>query len=243
MNFVLVHGAWCGGWWMSRLARELRSRAAEVFAPTLTGLGEREHLASPDVGLTTHIQDVLAVLHYEDLHDVVLVGHSYGGAVVTGVADRARDRIRRLIYLDAFVLRDGQSVRDVCPPGMAELLTELAQQSGGGWRAPSPFTMEQFGVSKPEDIAWNERGLVMLPLKTVLEPVTLNPEPLPFPVSYVLCTERSMGLFEPFAARAQVDGWEYHEMRWTHAAPAVVPDQCAELLIHLAGRDASRAAF
>jgi pimeloyl-ACP methyl ester carboxylesterase len=241
MNFVLVHGGWCGGWWMSRLAKALRRRGFEAFAPTLTGLGEREHLASPDVGLTTHIRDVLAVLHYEDLRDVVLVGHSYGGAVATGVADRARDRIQRLIYMDAFVLRDGQSVRDVCPPGMEELLTGLAQQLGDGWRAPSPFTMEQFGVSTPEDIAWNERGLAMHPLKTLVEPVTLHSEPLPFPVSYVRCTERSLGLFDPFAARAQAAGWDYREVPWTHAAPAVVPDECAELLIDIAGSEVSRA--
>lgn len=241
MNFVLVHGGWCGGWWMSRLVRALRRRGAEVFAPTLTGLGEREHLASPDVGLTTHIQDVLAVLHYEDLRDVVLLGHSYGGAVVTGVADRARDRIQRLIYMDAFVLRDGQSLGDVCPPGMADALTELAQRSGDGWRAPSPFTMEQFGVSKPEDIAWNERGLVMQPLKGLREPVTLHPEPFPFPVSYIRCTGPPLGLFDPFAARAQADGWDYHEVPWTHAAPAVVPEECAGLLMEIASSCASRA--
>jgi pimeloyl-ACP methyl ester carboxylesterase len=235
MTFVLVHGGWCGGWWMSRLAKALRRRGAEVYAPTLTGLGEREHLASPSVGLTTHIQDVLAVLHYEDLCDVILVGHSYGGAVVTGVADRARDRIRRLVYFDAFVLQDGQSLQDVCPPGMVELLTNLAQQSGDGWRAPSPFTMEQFGVSAPEDIAWNERGLVMHPIKTMVEPVTLRPEPLPFPVSYVLCTERRMGLFDAFASQARSKNWDCRDVPWTHAAPAVLPNECAELLMDIAG--------
>lgn len=237
MTFVLVHGAWSGGWWMSRLARALRRRGAEVFTPTLTGLGEREHLASPDIGLSTHIQDVLAVLRYEDLHDVLLVGHSYGGAVVTGVADRARDRIQRLIYLDAFVLQDGQSLRDVCPPGMEEAFAELARQSGEGWRTPSPFTMEQFGVDTPEDIAWNERGLVMHPLKTFVEPLTLHPESLPFPVTYVRFMERSMGLFDAFAARARAAGWDYREAPWTHAAPAVVPDKCAELLMNIAGSE------
>jgi pimeloyl-ACP methyl ester carboxylesterase len=239
MNFVLVHGGWCGGWWMSRLARALRSRGAEVATPTLTGLGEREHLATEQVGLNTHVQDILAVLHYEDLNDVVLVGHSYGGAVVTAVADRARNRIRRLIYLDAFVPRDGQSVGDICPPGMAEYLTELAQKTGDGWKVPSPFTMDQFGVTDPADIAWNERGLVKQPLKTLIEPVTLQAEPLPFPVSYIRCSERSMGLFDQFAARAQGDGWDYHEVPWTHAAPAVAPDDCAELLIKIAGASAS----
>jgi pimeloyl-ACP methyl ester carboxylesterase len=213
-----------------------------VFTPTLTGLGEREHLSSPDIGLTTHIQDVLATLHYEDLRDVVLVGHSYGGAVVTGVADRARDRIGRLIYLDAFVLRDGQSVVDVCPAGMAGALTELAQQAGEGWRVPSPFTMEQFGVSAAEDIVWNQRGLVLHPLKSFLEPLAMSPEPFAFPVSYIRLTDRSMGLFDQFAARAQAESWDYHEVSWTHAAPAVVPADCAELLIAIAGADTSGAA-
>jgi pimeloyl-ACP methyl ester carboxylesterase len=213
-----------------------------VFTPTLTGLGERVHLASPDTGLTTHIEDVHTVLYYEDLRDVVLVGHSYGGAVVTGVADRARDRISRLIYFDGFVLQDGQSLGDVCPPGMAQALTELAQKAGEGWRVPSPFTMEQFGVTKPDDIAWNQRGIVMQPLKTFVEPLALKSEPWPFPVSYVLCTDRSMGLFEQFGLRAQNSGWDYLEMPWTHAAPAVVPDECAELLTRIAGSEVSRAA-
>lgn len=162
---------------------------------------------------------------------------------MSGVADRARDRIQRVIYLDAFVLRDGQSLRDVCPPGMAEFLTDLARQSGDGWRTPSPFTMEQFGVSTPEDIAWNERGLVTHPLKTFVESVSLHPEPLPFPVSYVRFTKGSMGLFEPFAALAQANGWDYREVPWRHAAPAVLPDECAELLIEIAACDASSAAI
>lgn len=194
------------------------------------------HLASPEVGLSTHIEDVLGVLYYEDLRDVVLVGHSYGGAVVTGVADRARDRIQRLVYMDAFVLQDGQSLKDVCPPEMTEFFIELARQSGEGWRVPSPFTMEQFGVDRPEDMAWNARGIVMQPLKTFLEPLPLDPDPLPFPVTYIRFAERSMGLFNQFSAEAQAQGWDYHEMQWTHAAPAVVPEQCAELLIHVAGR-------
>jgi pimeloyl-ACP methyl ester carboxylesterase len=234
MNFVLVHGAWCGGWWMSRLARALRRRGAEVFAPTLTGLGEREHLASPEVGLNTHIQDILAVLHYEDLRDVVLVGHSYGGAVATGVADRARDRIRRLIYFDAFVLRDGQSLADLWEPEVTQALTDLASREGEGWRTPSPFTMQQFGVTDPDDIAWNERGNVMQPLKTFTEPVALRPGPLPFPVSYIYCKVGAMGFFDPFAALAKAEGWDYHEAPLTHAGPAVAPDESADLLMRIA---------
>lgn len=235
MTFVLVHGGWCGGWWMSKLARELRSRGAEVFAPTLTGLGDREHLATPEVGLGTHIQDVLAVLHYEDLRDVVLVGHSYGGAVVTGVADRARDRIQRLVYFDAFILRDGQCLADVCPPEMMQMLTDLASREGEGWRTPAPFAMEDFGVTDPELIAWNERGNVMHPMKTMTESVALQPEPLPFPVSYIYCKEAAMGLFDRFVPLSKAEGWDYHEAPLTHAGPAVAPEESADLLMKVAG--------
>jgi hypothetical protein len=119
---------------------------------------------------------------------------------------------------------------------MAGLFIELARQSGKGWRAPSPFTMEQFGVDLPEDIAWNERGMVMHPLKTFVEPLTLRPEPLPSPVTYIRFTELSMGLFDQFSAHAQAEGWDYHEVQWTHAAPAVLPEPCAELLVDVAGR-------
>jgi pimeloyl-ACP methyl ester carboxylesterase len=223
---------------MGRLARALRQRGAEVFTPTLTGLGEREHLATRDVGLNTHIQDVGSVLHYEDLRDVVLVGHSYGGAVVTGVADRTRDRIRRLIYFDAFVLRDGESMADVLGPDLIRALNELALSEGDGWRVPSPFSMEQFGVTNPGDVAWNERGLTLHPLKTLVEPLALQPEPLPFPVSYISCTEQRMGLLDQSAARARSEGWEYQELSSTHAAPAIAPDRCADLLLTIAVADA-----
>ena len=233
MNFVLVHGGWCGGWWMSRLARAIRSRGAEAFAPTLTGLGERAHLATPEVGLETHILDVPGLLHYEDLHDVVLVGHSSGGAVVTGVADRARDRIKRLVYIDAVVLQNGQSLADVFPPELTQALTNLAQQYGDGWRAPAPFTMQQFGVTTPEDIAWNERGMVMQPLKGLTERLTIQNGKFPFPVSYIYCTVGAMGLFDQSAARAKAEGWDFREVSLTHAAPAVAPDACADLLLEI----------
>lgn len=242
MTFVLVHGGWCGGWWMSRLARALRSRGVEAFAPTLTGLGERAHLATPEVGLETHILDILGLLHYEDLRDVILVGHSYGGAVVTGVADRARDRIKRLIYLDAIVLQNGQSPADVFPPQLTQGLTDLAQTYGNGWRAPAPFTMQQFGVTSPEDIAWNERGMVMQPLKGLTERLTMQDVKFPFPVNYIACTVGAMGLFDQSAALAKAQGWDYREVPLTHAAPAVAPDACADLLIEVSTGNRSGAA-
>ena len=115
-TYVLVHGGGHGGWCYQRVARLLRSAGHEVYTPTLTGLGERSHLLSPDIDLDLHIRDVVAVLHYEDLDDVILVGHSYGGMVITGVADRAADRIGRVVYLDAANPENGQSLVDVAGP-------------------------------------------------------------------------------------------------------------------------------
>src|SRR4051812_34240279 len=115
-TYVLVHGGGHGGWCYQRVARLLRSDGHEVYAPTLTGLGERSHLVGPQVDLDMHIQDVVALLHFEDLRAVILVGHSYGGMVITGVADRASDRIGRLVYLDAATPVNNQSLRDVAGP-------------------------------------------------------------------------------------------------------------------------------
>src|SRR4051812_30047626 len=111
-TFVLVHGAWHGGWCYDEVAKRLRSEGYDVYTPTLTGLGERSHLLSPEINLDTHIQDVLNVIRWQDLETIVLCGHSYGGMVVTGVADVVPDRIASLVYLDAYVPRSGESVWD-----------------------------------------------------------------------------------------------------------------------------------
>src|SRR5713101_2147973 len=109
-TFVLVHGAWHGGWCWRRVSDRLRKAGHQVFTPTLTGLGERSHLARPDIGIDTHIEDVAKVFELEDLNDVILVGHSYGGMIITGAAEKVVDRLRHLVYLDAMVPQDGQTV-------------------------------------------------------------------------------------------------------------------------------------
>ena len=135
-TFVLVHGGWAGGWQWREVASLLRAAGHEVFTPTLTGLGERVHLASPDVGLDTHIQDILMVLAYEELRDVILVGYSYSGMVITGVAERAPERLAHLVYLDAYVPRDGESLLDMLGPDAAAFIEQAAQAHGDGWRIP-----------------------------------------------------------------------------------------------------------
>jgi pimeloyl-ACP methyl ester carboxylesterase len=138
-TFVVVHGAWSGAhaWrWVRPL---MRAAGHEIFTPSLTGLGERSHRADPGTDLDTHIRDVVAVLHYEDLRDMVLVGHSYGGMVITGVADRMSDRLAQLVHLDADVPLNGQSESDLLPPEESAEYEEAARSRGDGWRVPPPF--------------------------------------------------------------------------------------------------------
>ena len=153
-TFLLVHGAWHGGWCWKRVTPLLRAAGHEVFTPTLTGLGERKHLMSPDIGLDTHVQDVVGVLEYEDLRDVILVGHSYAGMVITGVAGRTPERIAHLVYLDAFVPEDGKSLMDYQPPEMAELFHEGTRTEGEGYKLPAVIPPEVFGVTGEADLAW-----------------------------------------------------------------------------------------
>jgi pimeloyl-ACP methyl ester carboxylesterase len=161
--FVVAHGAWSAAWAWKKMRPLLRAAGHEIWTPTYTGLGERAHLASPAVDLDTHIKDVIGALEMEDLTDVVLIGHSYGGMVATGVADRARDRIAQVIYLDAFVPKDGQSLFDLQDEQARDHMRELARTSGDGWRLPpNPMPPD----TAPEDVAWATPRRLPQPLKT-----------------------------------------------------------------------------
>ena len=146
MSFVLVHGGWLGAWCWRRVRPLLQAAGYEVFAPTLTGLGERAHLLSPDIGLMTHVQDVVGLIEAEELQDIVLVGQSYAGMVITGVADRVPERLSHVVYLDAFVPRDGQSLADLVGPEMMANLEQAARAQGSGWRVP-PLPPQACGVT------------------------------------------------------------------------------------------------
>ena len=137
-TFVLVPGAWLGGWCWHAVAPPLRAAGHTVYTPTLTGLGERVHLAGPTVDLETHIADIVNVLTYEALDDVVLLGHSYAGIVVTGVADRLRERIAKVVYLDSGPVPDGLSFLDMQPPNVREHHERLVNERGQGWRLEMP---------------------------------------------------------------------------------------------------------
>jgi pimeloyl-ACP methyl ester carboxylesterase len=211
----------------------LRERGHELFTPSYTGLGERSHLATPDVGLETHIQDILNVLFYEDLSDVILIGHSYGGMVATGVADRAPERLRHLVYLDAFVPRDGQALFDLLPPDARARMQAGAQTEGEGWRIPPipppPDTSEA-------DLAWTRPRRVMHPLKAFEQPARLTGAIDRVPRTYVYALRAGPGdTFRQFAERAKSEaGWGYEELDVTHNPHITAPDLLVDLLERVA---------
>jgi len=235
-TFVIVHGAWGGGWaWRKTVAPLLREAGHEVLTPTLTGLGERVHLAGPDVDLDTHIQDVVNTLIWEDLHDVVLVGHSYGGMVITGVADRAGDRLRHLVYLDAMVPAEGQSLADLVDlDGQAR--QEMAARAVDGWRLqPGPVSPDL----SPGMRAWAEPRRAAQPLKTFTQPFALTGgQGKDLPRVYVLCTAPAGDAFARIAARLRDDPtWRVEEFATGHNLHYTMAREVTELLVGVVSRE------
>lgn len=230
-TFVLVHGAWHGGWCWQKVTPLLRAAGHDVLTPTLTGLGERAHLLTPAIDLDTHVQDILGVLEFEDLTDVILVGHSYAGMVITAVAAHAPERLARLVYLDAFVPDGEQSVMDMLPPSVADLFRRRATAEGDGWRLPPP-RLEGIGVSDPTTLAWATPRLTPQPLMAFEQPVRQHHAGIPLPRAYVYCTAKQQpDSFTDIANRLRnADGWRYAELATGHDAPLTTPSELATLL-------------
>jgi pimeloyl-ACP methyl ester carboxylesterase len=228
-TYVLVHGAWHGGWCWAKVARLLRDAGHEVYTPTLTGLGERAHLARPEVDLETHIQDVVAMLEAEELRQVTLVGHSYGGMVISGVAARTTGRIGHLVYLDAFVPETGKSLLDYLGE-RAAAMREAAVAHGEGWKLPS-FPPERFGVTSQRDTEWLNKHLVAQPLRTFEQPLpAAGGDKLKR--SYVYCSKPAMGTFDQFAERLRDDRkWTFHDVKTGHDAMVTAPGEIAKILM------------
>jgi pimeloyl-ACP methyl ester carboxylesterase len=212
-TFVLAHGAWSSAWAWKKMRPLMRGAGHELFTPSYTGLGERAHLAHPGVNLDTHIQDVEGTLRFEQLRDVILIGHSYGGVVATGVAARARDRVQKVVYLDAFVPRSGQCAFDLLPAGAAAQMQHLAQEQGDGWRVPSgPLPPD----TPSDDVAWAQPLRMPQPIETLRQPLVFDESRLP-PRCYVYCTRSGPGdAFGPSAERARREGWPYAEIDASH---------------------------
>ena len=227
-TFVLVHGGWHGGWCWKKVVPLLRNAGHEVFTPTLSGLGERAHLLTPDIDLMTHVQDILGVLEYEDLQRVILVGHSSGGMLLSDVAEQAATRVAHLVYLDAFLPEPGKAVRDYAD-GVA--LDEEVRVHGDGWRLPLRLTLENLGVTDSADVAWMAPRLGDHPYKAMTQPVQVTPDRLhSLQRTYIQTTPG----FAHHAERAKRWGFGYYELlSGGHDVMVTKPAELVKIVLEL----------
>lgn len=227
--FTLIHNGFAGGWVWTDVARRLRGAGHDVYTPTLTGLGERAHLANPEIGLATHVQDIVGVLECEQLSNIVLVASSSSAMVAAGVAERMAEKIARLVYIDTIEPKDGQSWMDLLTPQVAAPLLEAARRHGDGWRVPRRDLVPPRWVAHP--------------LRSVTDALTVsNAAARRLPRSYVHALARPKGWFlglgaviDTFAARVRTEGWDYHEIASDHLPQLSAPEELAAILNALPG--------
>jgi pimeloyl-ACP methyl ester carboxylesterase len=231
-TFVLVHGAWHGGWCWRRVADRLRAAGHQVFTPTQTGLGERKHLLSRDITLDTFTTDIANVIAAEELSNVVLVGHSFGGLAISGVADAMRERVRHLVYLDSLMVEGGKRPFDSLPPDVVAARLKAAEQSSGGLSLPAPAP-SAFGISDADDTEWVKRRLTPHPLGTYTSALNIKgPVGNDLPRTYIHCTNPSYAALE--ASRKWVKaqpGWHWAEIATGHDAMVMAPEELSRMLI------------
>lgn len=227
-DIVLVHGAWGGSYGFRLLRPLLTAGGHNVLTPSLTGIGERHHLASPDIDLSAHVRDVSNTIFYEDLDDIVLLGFSYGGMVVTGLLDQIGSKVRHLIYLDAMVPADGESAVDLLGPAGNHLIASAVD----GFIPPIPRQLDS-----PEATAWSNSRRSPQPKATFTEPVKLA-TPLsdwPFTRTYIKATADPMESPDSAFWRAahyanESPAWDYHEIETNHLIPIARPGELASIL-------------
>lgn len=233
-TIVVCHGAWSASWAWKKMHPLMRAAGHALHVPCYTGLGERRHLLNRDIALGTHIDDVCGHIEMEDLSGIVLIGHSYGGMVATGVADRVRDRIAHLVYLDAFVPRDGECLLALQSPAHRSKVEAQARDNGEGWlvvpQPPPPDT-------SPEDLAWMAPRRFSQPLSTFATPVSLPNGDFAGPRSYIFCSRVGPAdSFRQFFQRAQTEpGWGYAELDSSHNPHITVPEALRAVLERLVG--------
>ena len=235
-TFVLVHGGGHGGWCFNRVAPLLRAAGHDVYTPTLTGLGERVHLLRPDIDLDLNITDVVHLLEYEDLAGVFLLGHSYGGMVITGVADRARPRIGHLIYLDAAHPKNRESLADLTPELMAMAHSEMRVIDGVELVLfPDSQAINYLGVTDPADFAWMKSKITPHPWKCFTQKLRMTDEAAVrrIPRTNINCTV-SLGMSTPERRERQLDGDQNFEIDTGHDLMITEPRAVAEMLLKVA---------
>jgi pimeloyl-ACP methyl ester carboxylesterase len=226
-NFVLVHGAWVGGWSWRTNAQALRKAQHEVYTPTLTGLGERSHLMSPSINLDTHIDDIVNVIKHEELPELILVGHSYGGMVVTGVADRLPDKITSLVYLDALVPENGQSAASLIPAGRAP--------KPASEYTLAPLSAAAFGAS-PEAAAFVDARTSPHPTACFIQPIKLTGGIDRIKKkTYIYANVSAPTTFTQFYEKLiNKPGWTVHTLPCSHLVQIDMPNELAALLFQAA---------
>ena len=234
-TFVLVHGAWHGGWCWRRVSERLTAKGHRVFCPTLTGLGERAHLLSPAVDAQTHVRDVLGLLEAEELQDVVLVGHSYAGIVISGVAAQARQRLRALIYLDALLLEDGQSWADAFPPEVANARRKATTTTNGIRTIPPPDPVI-YGFADAADTEWVRRRLTPHPFAAFEQKMHWGgPVGSGLPRLYIDCVLPAIEILSTVKDRFRGrPDWPFAELKTGHDAMVSAPEETAQLLLQYA---------
>jgi pimeloyl-ACP methyl ester carboxylesterase len=229
-TFVFVPGAWLGGWCWRDVATDLQARGHRVICTTLTGLGERAHLVSPDVGLDTHVGDVVGVLHFQDLSEIALVGHSYGGTVITAVAERVPGRIRCMVYLDASVPQDGESNNDVIGQELAAQIRSTAQ-AGREWLV-APISVATWGL--PDALLpWVEARLTPHPLRTLDEPVRLRSSAAAMLPRVFIRSSTQSALYGRLMERGRNAGWYCRDLTGGHYPMLTQPLALASSLAEL----------
>jgi pimeloyl-ACP methyl ester carboxylesterase len=232
-TFVLLHGAWHGAWCWKKLTPLLKAAGHEVYTPTQTGLGERSHLLNAQVNLQTFAQDLMNVLRWEDLNDVILVGHSFGGNAITAAADCMPDRIRHLVYLDALIPESGKSVFSLLPAEVVQGRRDLAQKTSEGLTIPAPGP-DKLGVFDQADAAWLKAKCTPHPIATYEDALTFKNEPgNGLPVTYIAVTPH----YGPTTAsrdyaKSRKD-WTYVEIEAGHDAMVTSPEALSEVLLGL----------
>ncbi len=236
-NFVLLHGAWHGAWCWTRVADRLRAKGHRVTTPNQTGVGEKSHLISDQITLDTFVLDVINHITHEELDDIILVGHSFGGLPISGVADRIPEKIRHLVYLDSLILQPNKTLFSTYPPEEVERRKAMvaAREGLGRFGLPSG-TAASFGmVPGTPDEAWVQRRLTDQPMSLYSSPLNLkNPVGNGLPRTYIHCTKPSIVLLEPMRqwVREQ-DGWDWKELETGHNAMITAPDELTEMLLDI----------
>ncbi|MEH2514388.1 pimeloyl-ACP methyl ester carboxylesterase [Nitrobacteraceae bacterium AZCC 1564] len=231
-TFVLVHGAWHGGWCWRRVSDLLEKQGHKVFAPTLTGLGERSHLLTKDVNVSTHVTDIVNVLKWEDIKDVVLVGHSYGGLVISGVAEQAADKISSIIFLDAFLPENGDSLLEKSSPAFKSAIEAALGRNEVSFKAPPASA---FGVEE-KDRAWVDSKTTPQPIGTYTEKATYTGGREKIAKkAYIRAEGYKSPTFDANVVKVKgKSDWKLAEMQTGHDAMVTAPDQLVTLLLQFA---------